>query len=73
MVYINTAENRGESKTGFGIELKSPLINERDHLKKLLENYENLKVEGKLTDIDHRLLENLDKDVEEFIANDSAI
>ena len=63
LIYINA----GKKKNHFGIELKSPMNNEKDSLKNILNYYENLSNEGKLTEIDNRLLKNIDDDVEEFL------
>ena len=69
VVYINDDENSNksfrESKT-LHIELGNS-ENEKNMVKDLLKHFEDLKVKGALTEIDRRLLENLDKDVECFL------
>lgn len=69
VVYINDEEksnkNFSKSKT-LDIELGNS-ENEKDMVKDLLKHFEDLKAKGGLTEIDRRLLENLDKDVECFL------
>ena len=63
-------ERKDKMKKGtFRIGLNPQQDSEKDNIKKLILHFDNKISFGKLSEIDQRLLENLDKDLANFIEN----